>query len=131
MGKHSNLILIDPNGIILDSAKRIPPAVSSLRTVLPGERYHEPPAQQKHDALALTRQQIEDILTTVSGGSAAKALVSRFYAFSPFTAQQLCLKSLANLRSSADKRAMPLSCRQASIRWRSPYITAGLRQAPK
>ena len=89
MGKHSNLILVDPNGIILDSAKRVPPAVSSLRTVLPGEKYHDPPAQQKSDLLNLGKQGISDLLEQ-RGGSPDKALVFLFYGISPFTAQQLC-----------------------------------------
>ena len=97
MGKHSNLILIDPNGIILDSAKRIPPAVSSLRTVLPGERYHNPPAQQKHNVLALSREQITEWIETVPDVAADKALVSLFYGISPFTAQQLCQKVLGDI----------------------------------
>ena len=36
MGKHSNIIFCDDNGIILDSIKHVTAAVSSLREVLPG-----------------------------------------------------------------------------------------------
>ncbi len=97
MGKHSNLILVDPNGAILDSAKRVPPAVSSLRTVLPGERYHNPPAQQKYDMLALSRAQITELLEAIPGGPIDKALVALFYGISPFTAQQLCQRVLGDI----------------------------------
>ncbi len=106
MGKHSNLILIDPNGIILDSAKRIPPAVSSLRNVLPGERYHNPPSQQKEDLLQLSKERISDLLHK-SGGSAEKTIVSLFYGISPFTAQQLCQQAFG------EPVQTPLSIEQA------------------
>ena len=35
MGRHSNLILVDNDGAILDSAKRVTPAMSRVRTILP------------------------------------------------------------------------------------------------
>jgi predicted ribosome quality control (RQC) complex YloA/Tae2 family protein len=90
MGKHSNLILVGSDGMILDCAKRIPPAVSSLRTVLPGERYHAPPAQQKADALKMDARMMAAQLCDVASGDMPKALVSQFYGLSPFTAQHLC-----------------------------------------
>jgi len=36
MGKHSNLVLLDSNNIIIDSLKRVAPYMSSVRQVLPG-----------------------------------------------------------------------------------------------
>ena len=44
MGRHSNIILIGPDGIIIDSIKRVDPAMSSVRPILPGLRYEVPPA---------------------------------------------------------------------------------------
>jgi predicted ribosome quality control (RQC) complex YloA/Tae2 family protein len=89
MGKHSNLILTGPDGVILDCAKRVPPAVSSKRTVLPGETYHPVPVQDKHDLLSLDAQAIAALLCALPGGALVKALVSLFYGISPFTAEQL------------------------------------------
>lgn len=43
MGKHSNIILTDEQGKILDSIKRIPMSVSRVRQVLPGLEYMRPP----------------------------------------------------------------------------------------
>ena len=37
MAKHSNIILVDEDGIIIDSIKRVPFHVSSVREVLPGK----------------------------------------------------------------------------------------------
>jgi len=48
MGKHSNIILVDPqSGAIIDAIKRYSHAVSRHREVLPGRPYLPPPAQGK------------------------------------------------------------------------------------
>ena len=52
MGKHSNIIFCDDNGIILDSIKHVTAAVSSLREVLPGRPYFVAHTQDKLDALS-------------------------------------------------------------------------------
>src|SRR5579872_123720 len=45
MGKHSNLILLSPDGVVLDAAKRISRRVNRVREVLPGVPYAPPPGQ--------------------------------------------------------------------------------------
>ena len=45
MGKHSNLILLNPTGAIVDSAKRITHRINRLRETLPGRPYQPPPEQ--------------------------------------------------------------------------------------
>ncbi len=45
MGRHSNFILTDSNGKILDSLKRISASVSSVRIIYPGITYEYPPLQ--------------------------------------------------------------------------------------
>ena len=47
MGKHSNLIFTGSDGRIIDSARRVSEAISSVREVLPGLRYERPPAHGK------------------------------------------------------------------------------------
>ena len=49
MGRHSNIVLVDSGGMILDSIKRVPARVNRYRTVLPHQPYIEPPAQAKAD----------------------------------------------------------------------------------
>ena len=52
MGKYSNIILTDGSGTILDAVRRVPPSVSSVRTVLPGKPYFIPETQGKRDLLS-------------------------------------------------------------------------------
>lgn len=47
MGKYSNVIFIDENGIIIDALKRVDPTMTTQRLVLPSMRYELPPAQNK------------------------------------------------------------------------------------
>lgn len=48
MGRHSNIILMDPvTQTILDGIHHVTPAISSYRVVMPGSRYTSPPEQHK------------------------------------------------------------------------------------
>ena len=47
MGRHSNVILVDREGKIIDALKRVDEDMSSQRLVLPGLLYRSPPPQDK------------------------------------------------------------------------------------
>ena len=51
MGRYSNLILIGPDGRIVDSVRRVGADRSSLRQILPGLFYENPPAQDRIDLI--------------------------------------------------------------------------------
>jgi len=51
MGRYSNAVLVDENGIIVDALKRIDEEKSHIRIILPGEKYISPPAQNKLNIL--------------------------------------------------------------------------------
>lgn len=54
MGKHSNIILTDDKGEIIDSIKRISSLVSSVREVLPGRKYFIPETRGRIDPMSVT-----------------------------------------------------------------------------
>jgi len=58
MGKHSNIILTDKEGKILDSIVHVDLTVSSVRQVLPGFPYSPPPSQGKKNPLDASRDDI-------------------------------------------------------------------------
>ena len=58
MGKHSNIILLDPAaGTVIDGIKRYSHEVSRYREVLPGRPYLFPPSQGKINPLLLDEEQ--------------------------------------------------------------------------
>ena len=89
MGKHSNLIFCDDNNMVLDSIKRIPSSVSSVREVLPGRTWFIPDTQSKKDPLTLTREDFFEILSG-SHQSLFKALYGSLTGFSPAVSSEVC-----------------------------------------
>ncbi|MCM3698391.1 NFACT family protein [Paenibacillus macerans] len=56
MGRHSNIILVDPaTGTQLDGIHHVTPAISGYRVVMPGFAYTSPPEQHKLDPLGAER----------------------------------------------------------------------------
>ncbi|MEG2813075.1 MAG: aminotransferase class I/II-fold pyridoxal phosphate-dependent enzyme [Oscillospiraceae bacterium] len=51
MGRHSNVILVNSAGKVVDSLKRITNELSSVRMILPGITYELPPSQNKINLL--------------------------------------------------------------------------------
>ncbi len=54
IGRHSNIILVDAEGRIIDCLRRVDPEMSPERPVLPGLFYRDPPAQEKTDPLSIS-----------------------------------------------------------------------------
>ncbi len=54
MGRHSNLMLLDENGRILEAARHVSPDMSRVRQVQPGMAYLPPPSQGKLNPETLT-----------------------------------------------------------------------------
>ena len=57
MGKHSNIIFCQEDGMILDSIKHVSAQVSSVREVLPGRMYFIPETQHKYDPQTITEEE--------------------------------------------------------------------------
>lgn len=97
MGKHSNMILIDKeSGQIIDSIKRVPFSMSSVRVVLPNTSFTMPPAQDKHDPLSpMDLSGFTDLLKTKSQ-PVFKAIYTNFLGISPILAKQICYMASLN-----------------------------------
>ncbi len=88
MGKYSNIIFTDEEDCIIDSIKRVPSTVSSLREVLPGRQYFLPSELTKADTLHTDRDTFLSLLRT--DDPAARALYTSYSGISPVTAEELC-----------------------------------------
>ncbi len=95
MGKHSNIILIDKKtNKIIDSAKRVPISISSVRQILPGLAYNSPPAQGK---LFPINQSKEDFISFIDKCEKRlpiyKALYGNIIGLSPLLAREICFRA--------------------------------------
>lgn len=95
MGKHSNLILVNPQtNAILDSARRLGVEMSQYRQVLPGLPYIAPPPQNKRPLPELTQEElIAFFLDAPSSQSLKKILLNHIAGFGPQTAAEIIQRS--------------------------------------
>ena len=91
MGKHSNIILVNEKGVIVDAIKHVGLGMSSVRFVMPGLEYSAPPAQDKQDPSKASADDFSMAMCMV-GMSIAKALSNAFFGLSPAVAAQLAAR---------------------------------------
>ena len=102
MGRHSNLILIGPDGRVLDAIKRVDAEMSSVRMVLPGMPYTLPPAQDK---LNLLECSVDEVLVALRAGKNAelsKALMGVLQGFSPILAREAAHFATRGIETAKD-----------------------------
>ena len=109
MGKYSNIIFTDENDVILDSMRRVPASVSSLREVLPGRPYFVPEKLQKTNPLELSETDFTAALTAQGSLPLDRALSSAFSGISSLIAQEVLFRTSLEPREvfdglSAEKR---------------------------
>lgn len=90
MGKHSNIIFCNQNGVIIDSIKRVSAMMSSVREVLPGREYCIPATQEeKFNPLEVSESSFMDVVMK-KPLPITKALYASLTGFSPLMASELC-----------------------------------------
>ena len=87
MGKHSNIVLVNKDSIIIDSIKRIPAHISSIREVLPGREYFIPNTQNKADPLTCDEALFSELIHQPY--SLTKSLSQAFTGISTPTAEEI------------------------------------------
>ncbi len=101
MGKHSNLIFCDDQGMIIDSIKHISAQTSSVREVLPGRPYFIAVTQEKCDPLATSEQEFCAAVFS-KPMPLAKALYQSYTGISPVIAEELCHRAGLESAQSAN-----------------------------
>ncbi len=89
MAKHSNIILFDSDGKIVDALKRVDLSQSTVRQILPGFRYTSPPPQNK---LNITLHSTENIITQIKSyptKTLSSAILCTLQGVSPLTSREL------------------------------------------
>lgn len=88
-GQHSNIILIDGNGKILDAVKRVDETKSSVREVLPNCTYVLPPRQDKINLLSASVEQAAARVKLQKNQQLAKAFMQSVEGISPIVSREL------------------------------------------
>ncbi len=94
MGRYSNIILVGEDGIVIDAIKRVDPAMSSVRPILPGIRYEAPP--QDAARYDLSRHTPQDITAAVKSGKdvpLSKALLGISQGLSPLSCREIAYRA--------------------------------------
>ena len=96
MGRHSNIFLISADGMIYDAVRRKPDGESSLRTIMPGEKYINPPDQGKVDPWTFSRDEALTELRLLPPQTALwKWIQDSFQGFSKTAAQEVVRRWIA------------------------------------
>ncbi len=98
MAKHSNLILIAQNGRIVDAVKRIDLTQSSVRQILPGFEYLDPPAQNKLSLLEKGAEEVADKVFSFTSKMLSSALLGTVEGASPLVCREIAEKSGGDLQ---------------------------------
>lgn len=88
MGRHSNLILINSQGRIIDSIKRIGSDMSSVRMVLPNLEYSLPPKDERMSLFDYERERLASVLAENSSKPLSKTVLRAFEGISPVFARE-------------------------------------------
>lgn len=98
MGRHSNLILTDQEGRIVDCLRRVDADMSARRQVLPGLFYRLPPAQDKRDPLSTGQEELAALLQQApEEKKAADWLLDTFGGVSPLIARELAFRAAGDV----------------------------------
>jgi predicted ribosome quality control (RQC) complex YloA/Tae2 family protein len=111
MGRHSNVILVDGTGRVLDAIKRVTPEMSPMRPVLPGRPYEMPPPQAKLAPTDLTEYRLRQILEDQEPATQIwQALVRGLLGTSPLLAREVAYRALGHARATVARveRISPL-----------------------
>lgn len=93
MGKHSNIILVDQEGTVLDAMKRITPQISRERQLYPGIKYQYPPKQNKLNPLLVSRKDFFEKIPGDFNQDTYKAIMYNFRGIGPYSAREIVYRS--------------------------------------
>lgn len=90
MGKYSNVIIVDGDGMIIDALKRVDLTMSSQRIVLPNLKYEAVPPQDKYNILLTdTKTVVEKILSLSESKPLDKAILNSVMGISPIVCREI------------------------------------------
>ena len=89
MAKHSNIILVNSEGKIIDSVKRIDLTQSSVRQILPSFKYEFPPQQSKLSIIENNPEYIAESIKKCIGKRLSGAILETLQGVSPLVSREI------------------------------------------
>lgn len=94
MGRHSNLLLLDESGRILEATRHVNPEMSRVRQIQPGMTYLPPPAQDKLNPETLTEEKLYERLSAIPDARLSRTLADTITGLSRGAAEELACRVL-------------------------------------
>ena len=94
MGRHSNLLLLDENGRIMEATRHVNMEMSRVRQIQPGMAYLPPPPQDRLSPEEITGENLYARLSSRSEGVFSKALAETVTGLSRVAAEELACRVL-------------------------------------
>ena len=97
MGRHSNIILVSPEGTIIDCTRTVDASVSSVRMVMPGLEYISPPPQDKISPYNVDGETVKKmILSCPKDKKIDGFILENFAGLSPILAREAVFRVTGN-----------------------------------
>ncbi len=93
MGKHSNIILVNDKGIILDSIKRINHSISRVREVLPNKSYELPLSNGKVNPEDILYHTFVEFIKKDTKLNLYEFFINSFTGISPSLCNEICYRA--------------------------------------
>jgi predicted ribosome quality control (RQC) complex YloA/Tae2 family protein len=102
MGRRSNLILVNDDGRIMESAKRVTREMSRVRPVLPRLPYVPPPPPDRLDPRSITPAAAARLLETLPpDAELSRALIGAYHGISPVMAREIVFQTTGSSETRA------------------------------
>ena len=112
MGRHSNLLLLDETGRILEATRHVNPEMSRVRQIQPGMTYQPPPPQDRLNPETITAEELYARLSILPEARLSRALAESITGLSRPAAEELAYRVLqpgedrpADLRDACNRLA--------------------------
>ncbi len=132
MAQYSNIILINEQGNILDSVKRVDSETSSVRQVLPGLLYKLPPKQSKPDLTAQSGLELAKSASHRENKAVSSAMLGSVQGISPIVCREVAARALGEdkrtellSQSDIEKLGIELECLKTVVPRPCAVIDAG------
>ncbi len=101
MGRYSNIVLVDDDGMVMEAVKHITPDVNRYRVVLPRHAYVPPPPQSKEDPGGCSPAAIGKVLYASAQERGWQVLVRSYMGVSPLLAREAVFRAAGSAEAIA------------------------------